>query len=30
MAPDYAQWEFELRIYLTHLDLGGEKIWTPT
>jgi predicted metal-dependent hydrolase len=27
MAPDYAQWEFELRIYLTHLDLGGEKIW---
>jgi predicted metal-dependent hydrolase len=27
MAPDYAQWEFELRVYLTHLDLGGEKIW---
>jgi predicted metal-dependent hydrolase len=29
MAPDYAQWEFELRIYLTHLDLGGAKIWMP-
>ena len=29
MAPDYAQWEFELRMYLTHLDLGGEKIWMP-
>jgi predicted metal-dependent hydrolase len=28
MAPDYAQWEFELRVYLTHLEGGGEKIWT--
>jgi predicted metal-dependent hydrolase len=27
MAPEYAQWEFELRIYLTHLDGGGGKIW---
>ena len=27
MAPDYAQWEFELRVYLTHLDQGGEKLW---
>jgi len=27
MAPDYAQSEFELRVYLTHLDMGGEKIW---
>lgn len=27
MAPDYAQWEFELRLYLTHLDLGGEALW---
>ena len=29
MLPNYAQWEFELRIYLTHLGLGGDKIWTP-
>lgn len=28
MAPDYAQSEFELRVYLTHLECGGEKIWT--
>jgi predicted metal-dependent hydrolase len=29
MAPDYAQSEFELRVYLTHLETGGEKIWMP-
>jgi hypothetical protein len=29
MAPEYAQWEFDLRVYLTHLDWGGAKIWTP-
>ncbi len=29
MAPNYGQSEFELRIYLTHLEGGGEKIWTP-
>jgi predicted metal-dependent hydrolase len=29
MAPHYGQSEFELRIYLTHLEGGGEKIWTP-
>ena len=22
MAPDYHQWEFDLRLYLTHLELG--------
>jgi predicted metal-dependent hydrolase len=27
MAPDYAQSEFELRVYLTHLDAGGERLW---
>jgi predicted metal-dependent hydrolase len=27
MAPDYAQSEFELRVYLTHLDSGGERLW---
>ena len=27
MAPDYGQWEFELRVYLTHLDQGGERLW---
>ncbi len=27
MAPDYAQWEFELRMYLTHLDRGGQRLW---
>ena len=27
MAPDYAQWEFELRVYLTHLDRGGQALW---
>jgi predicted metal-dependent hydrolase len=30
MAPNYAQSEFELRVYLTHLDRGGEKIWRST
>ncbi len=27
MAPDYAQSEFELRVYLTHLEAGGERLW---
>jgi predicted metal-dependent hydrolase len=27
MAPDYAQSEFEMRVYLTHLDAGGERLW---
>lgn len=28
MSPDYAQSEFELRVYLTHLDLGGPSLWS--
>lgn len=27
MEPDYSQLEFDLRLYLTHLDTGGEKLW---
>lgn len=27
MAPDYHQHEFELRLYLTHLDAGGARLW---
>ncbi|MDM0052148.1 M48 family metallopeptidase [Variovorax sp. J22R115] len=28
MAPDYHQLEFDLRLYLTHLDGGGERLWS--
>lgn len=27
MEPDYAQLEFELRAYLTHLELTGRTLW---
>ncbi len=27
MEPDYHQLEFEVRLYLTHLDLGGSALW---
>ena len=27
MEPDYHQFEFDLRLYLTHLDLGGKVDW---
>lgn len=27
MLPDYHQLEFELRLYLTHLEAGGERLW---
>lgn len=27
MEPQYFQLEFELRVYLTHLDGGGERLW---
>lgn len=27
MEPAYHQLEFDLRLYLTHLDLGGERLW---
>ncbi|MET0186178.1 MAG: metal-dependent hydrolase, partial [Achromobacter sp.] len=30
MEPNYHQYEFDLRLYLTHLDLPGAKaLWTP-
>lgn len=28
MEPDYLQLEFDLRLYLTHLDGGGERLWS--
>ena len=27
MEPDYHQFEFDLRLYLTHIDLGGAALW---
>ena len=27
MAPNYHQLEFEVRMYLTHLDLTGTRLW---
>lgn len=27
MEPDYHQLEFEVRLYLTHLDAGGKSLW---
>ncbi|MGF6351825.1 M48 metallopeptidase family protein [Variovorax sp. W2I14] len=27
MAPDYHQLELDLRLYLTHLDNGGARLW---
>ena len=27
MAPDYHQLELDLRLYLTHLETGGERLW---
>lgn len=29
MEPDYHQLEFDLRLYLTHLEAGGARLWTP-
>ena len=28
MEPAYHQLEFDLRLYLTHLDHGGERLWS--
>ncbi len=28
MEPDYHQLEFEVRLYLTHLDLSGTRLWS--
>jgi hypothetical protein len=27
MEPDYHQYEFDLRTYLTYRDAGGEVLW---
>ncbi len=29
MEPNYHQLEFELRMYLTHLELSGKRLWGP-
>jgi predicted metal-dependent hydrolase len=28
MEPDYHQFEFDLRLYLTHLESGGGRLWS--
>jgi predicted metal-dependent hydrolase len=28
MEPNYHQFEFDLRLYLTHMDLSGEPLWS--
>ena len=30
MEPDYHQLEFDLRVYLSHLDTTGQALWSPT
>jgi len=30
MEPAYHQYEFDLRLYLTHVDLCGKLSWTST
>lgn len=30
MEPNYHQYEFDARLYLTHLESGGEKLWLPS
>ncbi|MBB3179415.1 YgjP-like metallopeptidase domain-containing protein [Variovorax sp. Sphag1AA] len=30
MEPAYHQFEFDLRLYLTHLDVGGGRLWSAT
>jgi len=27
MEPEYHRYELDLRLYLTHLDAGGEPVW---
>jgi hypothetical protein len=29
MEPSYHQLEFEVRVYLTHLEHSGERLWAP-
>jgi UTP pyrophosphatase len=30
MEPEYHQFEFDLRLYLTHLELAGPLVWPPS
>jgi hypothetical protein len=30
MEPSYHQLEFEVRMYLTHLEVSGERLWENT
>ena len=30
MEPDYHRLEFDVRLYLTHLDSGGERLWASS
>lgn len=30
MAPDYHQLEFDVRVYLTHLELTGQRLWAAS
>ena len=30
MEPQYHQWEFEVRVYLTHLEATGERLWAKS
>ena len=30
MEPDYHQLEFEVRVYLTHLETSGARLWDTT
>jgi hypothetical protein len=29
MEPEYHQIELDLRLYLTHVDMGGKLAWPP-
>lgn len=29
MEPNYHQYEFDLRLYLTELDASGQRLWSP-
>jgi hypothetical protein len=29
MEPNYHQLEFEVRMYLTHMEASGERLWGP-
>ena len=29
MEPHYHQYEWDVRLYLTHVERTGEKLWVP-